>query len=1137
MSRDRKRSVTRSILHRSDSNASSSTKATKSLLKNSSSNVPASSKAAAAAAAAAMRSRPPTPVHVADVKTKRILRRKSSASTSGDRHTSLKESQTLRRSSSGSMYQRSFRDLSSTWSQVNMPPIPSLPDLIVQDMPKSKSVLKKNEALRTRKTSAQKLTIDSNARVESSGGPNISNYQYPIPSPSLSISRKSINFSLPTHSRPNSPIPQRLLNSQLIMNPASLFPLSNPKLVNDTNSIGKNPESESSVSKDPIDKIDKNLAVKENVAKSEIEKACLVTEDSPRKNSKKDQLAEDSTIMTKKTSTLPVKYLFMSKPSFFSSSKKSQSSKLEDTGEKIDNKNKYDFQCLKPFEFEKFTSNFSIDRYQLNHLKHDESQQNSSTSVEHEDNYFSTSLSPNVGELTSSAFSFPQAEESNEQDLDSKVNMNGQDFGNQNHCEQHHASDPCEENFPVKFNQNNDKTIENFSPLIHTTCYSMNPKSLAAINYLTHSTNHPCKSALKYSASPLNIGNCEGLSKVSIDESYQKKKVSKVSFDEKSSIVQKKSFTAYNSTTAAEDKKSLPCLNSSPETKKDENFLLRENEFVNLKPTLSSSGSVCGKNKAYQAEECRLFRPMEAVNYTLSPVSPLTHRTNSNFEMPDNDKIKPSSNNIMISNLTRDENLDSIAKLPISGDQLHNHINITKDKMRASDFYSSTFNTLRRSKSTGSLKTFTFQHIPKVKSIMPLNASKDSTNNTSETHLTFLESPSSSFFSQSSIKSTTSTSGTVSSKFDRLHIPGAWDFSNEDLDNSPVSNVETDISTENISYLIKNYSSENINTTHYSRKENRDNSLIVGLSQKDQSSYSTSQNLRLEEASEAGSVYCDALENISVIENFNFYSQNANSRNPTEYTDGDRLQATTKGYADELQFRVSVNSDANRTEMLPNFDVRRFLCEPVQDSFTMQTQKPIEDYRSLSSFPKSSSEFTVKNHAGILSKIESSTLHKIKAFCPKITIRREESRNSFSSYKRSRPINRESQFRSSMRKSIKPNEIKFRSSSTTFGWDNGRSSSINHTCNMRTKSKFHFSRIMNRHNISLPMDKNVINKQACRPLDTCYSHNLASPVSRIGLINSSNDDITNDLKLQINDAPRYSPKTSFLQKKLFKKLQ
>ncbi|KAJ5034956.1 uncharacterized protein L3040_008223 [Drepanopeziza brunnea f. sp. 'multigermtubi'] len=160
----RKRGSSNPPLNGTTANASATTAAAQAFLKNQASNASLSS----AAAAAALRSRPTTPTSVADVQTKRTLRRSGSVSSVGSSLTGSTRSQSRprleRRGSSGSMTERTFREPSPSApvpSAIDAPPVPAIPSN-VQQLPPSAPVVSHRRAASVEAPAMRALSPPSN---------------------------------------------------------------------------------------------------------------------------------------------------------------------------------------------------------------------------------------------------------------------------------------------------------------------------------------------------------------------------------------------------------------------------------------------------------------------------------------------------------------------------------------------------------------------------------------------------------------------------------------------------------------------------------------------------------------------------------------------------------------------------------------------------------------------------------------------------------------------------------------------------------------------------------------------------------------------------------------------------------------
>ncbi|KUJ09347.1 uncharacterized protein LY89DRAFT_690392 [Mollisia scopiformis] len=233
----RRRAASNPPLNGTNASASATTAAAQAFLKNRSSNASLSS----AAAAAALRSRPTTPTSVADVQTKRTLRRAGSTSSVGSSVSgSIKGppgSQLERRGSVGSMTERTFREPSPARSQPvpsapDAPPVPAIPKNMQQPQPPT---IPAKSHRRAASLEAPPMRVASPPPNKASGrgsslgptgstqpprrsGPRASGLSSVqeltrVDRPASRGSVHSINFSMPTSSRPTSPMGQRRLTS------------------------------------------------------------------------------------------------------------------------------------------------------------------------------------------------------------------------------------------------------------------------------------------------------------------------------------------------------------------------------------------------------------------------------------------------------------------------------------------------------------------------------------------------------------------------------------------------------------------------------------------------------------------------------------------------------------------------------------------------------------------------------------------------------------------------------------------------------------------------------------------------------------------------------------------------------------
>ncbi|KAI1172272.1 hypothetical protein F4777DRAFT_521250 [Nemania sp. FL0916] len=188
-----------------------------------------------AAAAAALRARPHTPTRVADVQTKRTVRRSASASSSrspAGARTSDIPGRLERRGSSSSMTERTFRSLSphrpsAAAAHDARPPVPQIPDSHRAPVTNATGATNATPAaagvgMQTFRTASQKMADDqsswhvrptgdtanvrtTDALMRTAKPPPPGLPSIVPPQPTRSDSRNSINFSYPTAFRPQSP--------------------------------------------------------------------------------------------------------------------------------------------------------------------------------------------------------------------------------------------------------------------------------------------------------------------------------------------------------------------------------------------------------------------------------------------------------------------------------------------------------------------------------------------------------------------------------------------------------------------------------------------------------------------------------------------------------------------------------------------------------------------------------------------------------------------------------------------------------------------------------------------------------------------------------------------------------------------
>ncbi|KAG0650112.1 hypothetical protein D0Z07_2904 [Hyphodiscus hymeniophilus] len=246
--------VSEQPLNGSNANPNAATAAAQAFLKNQASNASLSS----AAAAAALRSRPTTPTSVADVQTKRTIRRTGSTSSmgssvagsvSGSRPTSALQ----RKGSTGSMTERTFRDQSpspAVPSALDAPPVPAIPKNIPSIPPKSHRRAASLESPQMRVASpppnqatgrGSSLGPRSTAQPPRKAGQRITSLSsvQELTGVDRPDSRGSVNFSYPRGcSRPTSPVAQRWLTSPSTSreNPSRFNSPDSQNLIYDANS-------------------------------------------------------------------------------------------------------------------------------------------------------------------------------------------------------------------------------------------------------------------------------------------------------------------------------------------------------------------------------------------------------------------------------------------------------------------------------------------------------------------------------------------------------------------------------------------------------------------------------------------------------------------------------------------------------------------------------------------------------------------------------------------------------------------------------------------------------------------------------------------------------------------------------------
>ncbi|KAG9241955.1 hypothetical protein BJ878DRAFT_518127 [Calycina marina] len=203
----RKRGLSNPPLNNSNANPNATTAAAQAFLKNQTSNA----SLAAAAAGAAIRSRPTTPISVADVQTKRTIRRATSNSSMGSSRggSVLGDRPELqRRGSSGSMTERTFRESSPhVPSARDVPPVPEIPRNISNSHRRTASLEAPTRMMspppNVSNGRGSSLGPKNTAPLPKRGGQRVQSLSSVSELTSLqrSDSRGSVNFSLPTSLR------------------------------------------------------------------------------------------------------------------------------------------------------------------------------------------------------------------------------------------------------------------------------------------------------------------------------------------------------------------------------------------------------------------------------------------------------------------------------------------------------------------------------------------------------------------------------------------------------------------------------------------------------------------------------------------------------------------------------------------------------------------------------------------------------------------------------------------------------------------------------------------------------------------------------------------------------------------------
>ncbi|KFY27151.1 hypothetical protein V493_03683 [Pseudogymnoascus sp. VKM F-4281 (FW-2241)] len=182
----------------------------------------------AAAAAAALRSRPTSPTNVAEVQTKRTMRRENSGSSRGSSVPARSSSQLERRRSSSSMSERTFRDPSPARgaarpSAPDAPPVPTIPESLIERA--SPTPVRRPSSVQPAPTRVSSPPVNPGTGrgaslqptmrtpAQTRSGPRVtsmSNIQE-LTSLDRPSSRGSVNFSLPTSLRRSSSAAQWML--------------------------------------------------------------------------------------------------------------------------------------------------------------------------------------------------------------------------------------------------------------------------------------------------------------------------------------------------------------------------------------------------------------------------------------------------------------------------------------------------------------------------------------------------------------------------------------------------------------------------------------------------------------------------------------------------------------------------------------------------------------------------------------------------------------------------------------------------------------------------------------------------------------------------------------------------------------
>ncbi|TQS36887.1 hypothetical protein Golomagni_02654 [Golovinomyces magnicellulatus] len=551
MYRDRRISLSNPSVHRLNRSPSVSTATSLTFQKIQIPNVSMSS--AAAAAAAALRSQPSSPTSVADVKTKRMLRR-SSLSSARSQGSISGDLSRQRKWSSGSMSQRSFRDFHSEQSGEvkSTTSIPQKSNIVQQ---------KRLENLESpvTNTSGRLSSLNTERSISSSNGSNLitCNRFY-----GSNPSRTSVNFSLPTESRPISPVTQRQFKSPLNMNPINIHALDDQRMVYASNS--------------------KILQPKADISEFDF------TNISSSRKAMRESFTESSSL----------------------------DKKVNPTAER---NLEYELNNMLPTQLE-------AAKEKSNCLIQNEQKKYSNSPVNVRENNFTTSdtnqgwISPLPQVPLSNAHQYKRQSLASKDSADySRMNILrensslqiNQNFKNEISHHSHYKDRDIEPNNNFVRGSKSAAITErsfmenDYQPLV------MAPRK-SALKYM--------------GSSHANLASTRNTNDALIEEpSLLKKKATRVSFDDKALIVDAEDPKMPTSLAESGSQKNLFVLDSSKEKTRDEPLKLHEYEVMKPRPTLPYFGSVRLKKKSQEIEERCLVSPVESVNNNLSPVSAAIH--------------------------------------------------------------------------------------------------------------------------------------------------------------------------------------------------------------------------------------------------------------------------------------------------------------------------------------------------------------------------------------------------------------------------------------------------------------------------------------------------------------------------------